>query len=337
MGNIRTSSMTPYDSRKVPWDMGCLQNVVKSLTADNINDITDSTINPRLQLLRSVGTHDPHSFASKMTRRAEVESFWFPKPADITISRDWNCRGCNGCLQLLPLFGEFSLRLCTSNPAAVAEFFHYLCEAFFSNLLRSGSDILGIFGDVSAHYGVVETNGRGMFHIHCLIWLGGDFSDFARRLITFLESIITNTMKNASTDYQPLLYQNVPDFTAATSDDDFYRQLLTDTVWQPLYRKQVSIAFLKPQCHAVLSMEIRANVVLECRGNWFQTRLSTILESYTFKEPTVGLTPIILPSSLRFNPIMTFLGFQQYQSSCIYLLFNKLRHQSWCLPSADVG
>src|SRR5467141_1473246 len=28
MGNICTSSMTPYDSRKVPWDMGCLQNVV---------------------------------------------------------------------------------------------------------------------------------------------------------------------------------------------------------------------------------------------------------------------------------------------------------------------
>jgi hypothetical protein len=43
----------------------------------------------------------------------------------------------------------------TSNPVAVVEFFHYLCEAFFSNLLRSGQDILGIFGNVSAHYGVV--------------------------------------------------------------------------------------------------------------------------------------------------------------------------------------
>src|SRR5712664_2601609 len=27
MGNICTSCMMPYDSRKVPWDMGCLQNV----------------------------------------------------------------------------------------------------------------------------------------------------------------------------------------------------------------------------------------------------------------------------------------------------------------------
>jgi hypothetical protein len=52
---------------------------------------------------------------------------------------------------------------------------------------------------------------------------------FAGRLIAFLESIITNTVENASADYQPLLYQNLPDFTAATSDDDFYRQLLIDS------------------------------------------------------------------------------------------------------------
>ena len=58
----------------------------------------------------------------------------------------------------------------TSNPVAVAEFFHYLCEAFFSNLIRSGHDFLGTFD-----YGVVETNGREMFHIHSLIWLSGNF------------------------------------------------------------------------------------------------------------------------------------------------------------------
>ena len=69
----------------------------------------------------------------------------------------------------------------------------------------------------------------------------------------------------------------------------------------------------------VLSMEIRANAVLECRGNWFRTRLSTILESSTFKEPTVGLTPIILPSPLRFHPIMTFLGFQPVPKLLHYL------------------
>jgi hypothetical protein len=129
----------------------------------------------------------------------------------------------------------------SSNPVAVAEFFHYLCEAFFANLLRSGHDVLGIFGNVSAHYGVVETNGRGMFHIHCLIWLAGDFSyeemryrvlndsDFANRLITFLETIITNTVENATADYEPLLYQNVPDFSNVMSDDEFYHQLLSDS------------------------------------------------------------------------------------------------------------
>ena len=54
-----------------------VRNKLESLTTDKINEainafsnITDSTINSLLWLLRSISTHDPHSFASKMTRRA---------------------------------------------------------------------------------------------------------------------------------------------------------------------------------------------------------------------------------------------------------------------------
>jgi hypothetical protein len=52
-----------------------VRNELESLTADNIHDainavsnhqpITDFTINSLLRLLRSVGTHDSHSFASQ--------------------------------------------------------------------------------------------------------------------------------------------------------------------------------------------------------------------------------------------------------------------------------
>jgi Helitron helicase-like domain at N-terminus len=127
----------------------------------------------------------------------------------------------------------------TANPVAVAEFFHYFCEAFFKNLLCSNTDELGVLGRVSSHYGVVETNGRGMLHLHCLIWLKGNFTfeelrsrvlndaDFAERLISFLESIITNTVENAleNTD---LLFQEVPSPLPEQSPAEFYNQLVTD-------------------------------------------------------------------------------------------------------------
>jgi hypothetical protein len=70
----------------------------------------------------------------------------------------------------------------------------------------------------------------------------------------------------------------------------------------------------------VLSMEIRANAVLECRGNWFRSRLSTILESYTFKEPTVGLTPIA--TSIRSNHDVSWIPTSTKALAYIYYLTN---------------
>src|SRR6266850_3760198 len=114
----------------------------------------------------------------------------------------------------------------TSNPVAVAEFFHCICEAFFTNLLRSDSGHLGVLGDVSAHYGVVESNGRGMLHLHCLVWLGGNFTfdnlrtrvlndaEFAQDLITFIESIITTSVDSAI-DTDNFSFNNMTSFSSA--------------------------------------------------------------------------------------------------------------------------
>src|SRR6266850_551966 len=60
-----------------------VHNELESLTADRIKDaitavsnhqpIADANINTLLRHLRSVGTYDPHSFGSKLTRRAEMK------------------------------------------------------------------------------------------------------------------------------------------------------------------------------------------------------------------------------------------------------------------------
>ena len=65
------------------------------------------------------------------------------------------------------------------NPVAVVTFFHKTCRGIFNHLLRARSSNGGLFGPVLAYFGTVETNSRGMLHLHCLVWLKGmsSFSD----------------------------------------------------------------------------------------------------------------------------------------------------------------
>ena len=61
------------------------------------------------------------------------------------------------------------------NPVAVAQFFAATCRGIFEHLLAAGFEDGGLFGPVSTYFGTVETNGRGMLHLHCLVWLRGVF------------------------------------------------------------------------------------------------------------------------------------------------------------------
>ena len=111
--------------------------------------------------------------------------------------------------------------------------------SLFDDLLRSGSNKLGILGKVSGHYGVVETNGRGMFHIHTLVWLSGNFTFedlrtrvlnepvFADRIISFLESVIVNAVEKAIGGDASLQHQ--PHFPSDLSDEDFTHHLDIDS------------------------------------------------------------------------------------------------------------
>ena len=106
---------------------------------------------------------------------------------------------------------------------------------------QTSFDPVGILGDVSGHSGVVETNGRGMLHLHSLIWLRGNGTfeelrsrvlndrEFTQRLISFLESIITNTVNAALDNSGPSLFQGIPSFSTDLSDDEFYAQLILDS------------------------------------------------------------------------------------------------------------
>ncbi len=96
------------------------------------------------------------------------------------------------------------------NPVAVAQFFEATCTGIFKRLLAAGSTEGGLLGPVSIYYGTVETNGRGMLHLHCLVWLRGVFhlaelrsrlqSDpqYAADIVKFIDSIICCSMADIS-------------------------------------------------------------------------------------------------------------------------------------------
>ena len=63
------------------------------------------------------------------------------------------------------------------DPYAVAKFFHFMIATILETLLsvkvtpaqvKSG---VGVFGSVTAYFGVVESQGWGMLHLHLLVWL----------------------------------------------------------------------------------------------------------------------------------------------------------------------
>jgi hypothetical protein len=70
---------------------------------------------------------------------------------------------------------------------------------------------LGVLGDISNYFGVVESNGRGLLHLHTLIWIRGNLgfphlrdriraeNDFATRVIQYLEIIIMHSIHDTAT------------------------------------------------------------------------------------------------------------------------------------------
>ena len=80
----------------------------------------------------------------------------------------------------------FRAATATINPVAVAQFFEATCAAVFDGLLHDGVSRTGFLGLVSTYFGTVKTNGRGMLHLHCLIWLKGFYhlAAFQRQLVS---------------------------------------------------------------------------------------------------------------------------------------------------------
>lgn len=125
-----------------------------------------------------VAAHVPHSYAKCFQYRLQLRALMVTKgmpPFWITVNpSDLRCPIVLWLAGVAVSFSEsttsaFRYATATMNPVAVATFFHETCRGIFNQLLKAGSSEGGLFGPVSTYFGTVETNGRGMLHLNCLV------------------------------------------------------------------------------------------------------------------------------------------------------------------------
>lgn len=165
--------------------LGQLQNAAKAAAAGQ--KLNDPVIRRLQRNIVTIGMRVPGCFAQKLTMRSEIRgmverygmpAFWITiNPSDLRKPLVLILAGVEYTGDILNT-ANATIReaIATSNPVAVATSFHHVCNAVLTGLLASGCEDLGILGDVSDHFGVVETNGRGMLHLYPLVWLRGNLA-----------------------------------------------------------------------------------------------------------------------------------------------------------------
>ena len=217
-------------------DYQAVLDVISSLTHQQLIEaaqalrLTQRTSDPAIAILRraiqTVAARVLNSFAQKEDMRLHIRAlfiefgpaaFWLTiNPSDL---RDPLVVKLAGITLPKDAFerenAAFRRKTANMNPAAIAVFFHKVCTGILEALVSPGEGEIGIFGEVSTYFGVVETNGRGMLHLHCLVWLAGnlDFFDlrekmlndaeFASQMIDYLKSIISKHIDACESDDSP--------------------------------------------------------------------------------------------------------------------------------------
>ncbi len=169
-----------------------------SQTEELIADITHNQLCKAVELVRTTNTYKnpavlalenlvqlvsayiPHSFAKCHEYRLQMRALMITNGMPVLwITFNPSDLRCPIVLWLagirLPVFDNtasvFKTATATMNPLAIATFFNITCIAIFDHLLAAGSIKDGIFGPVLTYFEIVETNGRGMLHLHSLVWL----------------------------------------------------------------------------------------------------------------------------------------------------------------------
>jgi hypothetical protein len=226
-----------------------LQRATKELAANQVT--TDPLVRRLLKNITAIGVRVPGSFFQKLQLRAEIRgllvregmpAFWLTiNPSDLQNPLVLVLAGVHYPLNSTQLSSTVRSVTATSDPVAVARFFHYTCKAVLDGLLGSKSGDVGILGDVSNHFGVVESNGRGMLHLHALVWVRGNLAfmqlrdriltdgHFSNRMIRFLETVIMHKLHDADVADPDTAASSIPpSANSPDTDTEFVQKLFQD-------------------------------------------------------------------------------------------------------------
>jgi hypothetical protein len=244
---IKRSQWTSVTGDLNGLDADRLRKAAEELASNQVP--ADPTIRRLLKNITAIGVQVPGSYFQKLQMRAELRgllvregmpAFWLTiNPSDLQNPLVLALAGIQCPID--PTNEVSSTIRCataTSDPVAVARFFHYTCKAVLDGLLSTKPTEIGILGDVSNYFGVVESNGRGMLHLHTLVWIRGNLgfsklrdrilanSHFADRMITFLESVIKHSLHPCPQETDSIM---PPSPTGPQSDREFMQNLLHDS------------------------------------------------------------------------------------------------------------
>ena len=221
------------------------------------NKHSDQTIQLLERQIQTIASQVPQSFGRVRSARIHMRAcivsegmpgIWFIiNPADLKNPLVLSLAGVDLSTEDLSLEARMIRQTtATMNPLAVAQFFHQICTGIFNALLGAsagaGSDQIGILGQISNYFAMVETNGRGMLHLHGLIWFLGNLEffnlrerlqrdpNFADEMIKYLNSIIKCSIDLAIENLDELGVQLQPPSAKGPEEDrEFIRQLHCDS------------------------------------------------------------------------------------------------------------
>jgi hypothetical protein len=249
-----------------------LKNAAKEM--EDTGKTADKDIQDLIRRLSSFGYSFPLSPEARLQMRQKIQSsivyfglpvLWFTiNPNDLTSPvKKWLSVSQSALPEELSDLSRkmedyFNrLRFSIEDPVSAVRFFQEELDVFFSELVQV--DRYSCLGKVSHYIGSVETNKRGMLHLHGMIWLNGNLqipqvvklfseghsdpttenikADLKRRIITWSDCIFCQTLDEEDaiqvTEEQPNVYIPLDDL--ATED--------VTIAWEALKRDSNRVAY----------------------------------------------------------------------------------------------
>lgn len=160
------------------------------------------------------------------------------------------------------------------NPITIAQFFKAICIGIFKHLLAVKSNHRGFLGLVSIYFRTVETNGHGILHLYCFIWLCEAHHQseireqlyfdlvYAEKMVEFIDNIIQYSID--STLQGKPLSQETPSTSLDRNNKNFVLKLYRDSTFI------ITRCQLHSSTHNVTCFKHSATAIEQCQFHFLR-------------------------------------------------------------------